>query len=48
MPNWKKILTSGSNVQISALTLDAAGVTKTSIDTSGNLTEFAQGYNAYP
>ena len=38
MPNWKKILTSGSNIQISALTLDAAGVTKAAIDTSGNVT----------
>ena len=37
MPNWKKLLTSGSNIQISELTLDAAGVTKASIDTSGNL-----------
>jgi len=37
MPNWKKLLTSGSNIQISALTLDAAGVTKASIDTSGNI-----------
>ena len=37
MPNWKKLLTSGSNIQISELTLDAAGVTKASIDTSGNI-----------
>jgi hypothetical protein len=37
MPNWKKLLTSGSNIQISELTLAAAGVTKASIDTSGNL-----------
>ena len=37
MPNWKKILTSGSNIQISELTLDAAGVHKASIDTSGNI-----------
>ena len=42
MPNWKKLLTSGSNIQISALTLDADGVTKTSIDTSGNIA--AEGY----
>ena len=37
MPNWKKLLTSGSNIQISELTLAAAGVTKASIDTSGNI-----------
>ena len=37
MPNWKKLLTSGSNIQISELTLQAAGVHKTSIDTSGNI-----------
>ena len=37
MPNWKKILTSGSNIQISELTLQAAGVHKASIDTSGNI-----------
>jgi len=37
MPNWKKILTSGSNIQISELTLEAAGVHKASIDTSGNI-----------
>ena len=42
MPNWKKLLTSGSNIQISELTLDAAGVTKASIDTSGNIA--AEGY----
>ena len=42
MPNWKKLLTSGSNIQISALTLDADGVTKTSIDSSGNIA--AEGY----
>ena len=42
MPNWKKLLTSGSNIQISALTLDATGVTKTSIDSSGNIA--AEGY----
>jgi len=37
MPNWKKLLTSGSNIQISELTLQAAGVHKASIDTSGNI-----------
>ena len=37
MPNWKKVLTSGSNIQISELTLQAAGVHKASIDTSGNI-----------
>ena len=42
MPNWKKLLTSGSNIQISALTLQAAGVHKASIDTSGNIA--AEGY----
>ena len=36
MPNWKKLLTSGSNIQIAALTLATAGVTKASVTADGS------------